>query len=249
MRLLSAVSVLLCPLLLPASAQFRAPVPYSLAARTHGNVELGWYASSDLYEYIADVNVAFDFGSWGDARFNIGGGILTLIKNTDAESFQPDRYRGTIEPAAYIQKGSDIYLLTVRHQSFHTIDRPPPLEESYELYSLGYQHLGPTNIRAVVGRYLNRQDVDYQWDAFLEISNACLGTCRYGRIYGSVTGHYVDEDESLSDRGSFFNFSLEAGVQTPVGVRYFVAYRRIHDIDQFNGVADDGILIGVKYLW
>ncbi|MBI2844381.1 MAG: hypothetical protein HYX78_13365 [Armatimonadetes bacterium] len=233
----------------PVRAQLRSPVPHSSPGATHGSVEAGWYASSDIYKYLVDLNVSFNFGSWGDAKFNMGGGILTLVKDTSRDSFQPDRYRGTIEPAVYLKQGANVYLFSIRHQSFHTIDRPPPLDESYELYNLAYQRIGDPNILLSVGRYLNRDDVDYEWDLFAQVDTACIGMCRYGPIYVSGTGHYVDEDESLSERSSFFDYSLEIGVQTHTGVRYFAAVRQIHDIDQFGGITDDQVVLGVKYLW
>lgn len=233
----------------PAIAQFRAPVPYSILTKSHGNVEAGWYASSEIYKYLADLNVAFDFGSWHDARFNFRGGILTYIKTTDEDSFQPDRYRGTIEPAVYLQRNDNVYSFSIRHQSFHAIDRVPTFDESYELYNLTYQKTGLPNFTVSLGKYLNTNEVDYNWDLFAEIDTGCVGGCRYGKFYGTITGHFVDEDEDLSTRSSFFDYNLEAGIQTSLGVKYFTAYRVIHDIDQFDGTMDRQWVFGMKYIW
>jgi len=191
----------------PAIAQFSAPIPYTILTRSHGNVEAGWYASSEIYKYLADLNVAFEFGSWNDARFSFRGGILTYIKTTDEDNFQPDRYRGTLEPAVYLQRDNNVYSFSIRHQSFHAIDRVPPFDESYELYNLTYQRIGQPYITFSLGKYLNANDVDYDWDLFVEIDTGCIGGCRYGRFYGTLTGHYVNEDESLSSRSSFFDYN------------------------------------------
>ncbi|MEN6521929.1 MAG: hypothetical protein ABFD46_12365 [Armatimonadota bacterium] len=233
----------------PAMAQLRAPVQYSLLSESHGDVELGWYASSDEYKYIADVNLAFDFGSWKDARFNFRGGILTLVKTTDDDNFQPDRYRGTLEPAVYLMRSNRVYSFSIRHQSFHTIDREPVFEESYELYNVSYQLRGQPNLTFAVGKYMNTADVDYNWDLFAEIDTSCIGSCRYGRFYTDLIGHYVDEDGDLSSRSSFFDYNIEAGIQTEAGVRYFTAYRVIHDINQFDGITDHQWVFGLKYIW
>lgn len=239
----------------PATAQFAPPIPSptQLASpgltRIHGSVEGGWYASSDIYKYIADLNVSFDFGRWKDARIAFRGGILTLIKTTDEDNFQPDRYRGNLEPFIYLHRGDDTYAFSIRHQSFHTIDRAPTLEESYELYNISYQHRGVPHYRIAVGRYANRQDVDYEWDILAEIGTDCLGLCRYGPIYGTAIGHFVTESETLSDRGSFFDYSLEIGVETQADVKYFTALRLVHDIDQFDGQTDHQWVVGIKYNW
>ncbi|HOP80617.1 MAG TPA: hypothetical protein PLZ21_08655 [Armatimonadota bacterium] len=243
------ILVLLMLIALPSAAQFRTSLPYTLLTRTHGSVEFGWYASSDVYKYIADLNTVFTFGSWGDAKFSFRGGILTLIKSTDEDSFQPDRYRGTLEPGIYWETDKNIWAFSIRHQSFHTIDRAPPFDESYELYNISYQRLGSPNILLSVGKYLNTNDVDYEWDYFAQIDTGCIGVCRYGDIYFSALGHYVDEGTELSTRSSFFDYNLEVGIQTKNNVRYFTAYRLIHDVDQFDGVTDNQWLIGVKYIW
>lgn len=230
----------------PALAQLPIPVPAPVVSGTHGEIEVGWYAAGDVYKYIADVNIGFNFGSWKDATFSFEGGILTLIKTTPDDSFQPDRYRGTLQPSVSWERENNTYLFAIKHQSFHTIDRPPPLEESYELYLVGYERTGPPNLVLTVGRYLHAIDVDYKWDIFAQLDTACIGTCRYGRVYTTLAGHYVKEDGS---RGSFLDYNLEVGVQSPSGVRYFGAIRQIHDIDQFGGTTDNQLAVGVKYLW
>lgn len=247
--------IFLIAAVMPAVAQLPPPFPYpepapeNVITHTHGNVELGWYASSDVYKYLADINVSFDFGAWHDAHFNFGGGILTLVKSTSEDGFQPDRYRGTIEPSIYLPKGNNVYIFSVRHQSFHAIDRPRETKESYELYNVAYQRPRPPNLRLAVGKYAHRTGVDYSWDVLGQIDNACLGHCSTGRIYGSATGRFVKANGSLSDRDSFLDYSLEAGIQTKSGIRYFASYRRIHDIDGFSGATDNGVILGMKFLW
>jgi hypothetical protein len=211
-------------------------------------VEAGWWITGEPYRYIADINLAFDFGSWKKTEFNIGGGVLTLIQDTDEDNFQPDRYRGTIELAAYHPKGPQAYIFSIRHQSFHTIDRPNPTDESYELYNVGWQRAGAPNLRFAVGYYAHRTDVDYQWDFLAQVDTVCLGYCKAGMFYGSATGHFVTEDGDI-DRDNFFDYNLEAGIQTQAGTRFFLAKRLIHDIDQFNGLTQNGLILGVKYLW
>jgi hypothetical protein len=238
---------------IPAICQLYRPIPprlYSPFSRIQGYVETGWYASSEVYKYVADVNLSFDFGSWNQARFNFYGGILTLIDSNSVEGFQPDRYRGTLQPSAYIRNGLSVYSFAVRHQSYHNIDQPlGDAQESYELYNLGYQWLGRPYIAFFTGKYLNRSNVDYDWDFFLNVSTACIGRCRYSPFYVAGTGHFVIENGSLYSRSSFFDYELEAGYQNRSGVRYFTSYRLIHDVDKPNGITDHQWIFGIKYIW
>jgi hypothetical protein len=215
----------------------------------HGEVETSWYGSSEVYKYLADINLDFDFGSWNNVRFNFAGGILTYIKSSHQKNFQPDRFRGTLQPSAYITRGAKTYVFAIRHQSFHVIDRVSPSVESYEIYRLGYIRQGRTSFGLYAGNYLHRDGVDYDWDFQAEATNACLGSCRYGTFYYDGLVHYVIENGSLPNRSSFFDYGLEGGVQTKYGIRYFLAYRQIHDVNQFNGVTDHQFVVGMKYLW
>jgi hypothetical protein len=212
-------------------------------------VEADWFAASDIYKYKIDVNVDFEIGSWKQARFALGGGILTYIEGSDTNAFQPSRYRGTVEPQVYLERGCDIYSFSVRHQSYHSIDSLPSGAESYELYNLGYLHRGRPNICFQIGRYGNQNGVDYEWNGFLDVDTGYIGRCRYGPFYVKGTLQYVRESGEIPDRHQFFNYILEMGVQNTSGVRYFTAYRQIHDVNQFNGITDHEWAFGVRYVW
>jgi hypothetical protein len=252
----SVIAILLAIVAGPVFAQLAPPFPYpepapeSVVKNIHGSLELGYLATSKVYRYVADVNVGFDFGSWRGAKFNFGGGILTLVRSGSGDDFQPDRYRGTIEPAIYLPKGRSAYIFSIRHQSFHSIDKPSDGKESYELYNAAYQHAGPPNIRIAIGKYINRKHVDYNWEVLAQVDTACLGYCKFGKFYVSGLAHYVKESsDSLSGRDSFTDVSLEAGIESKSAIRYFVALRQIHDIDRFLGTTDNQVLIGTKILW
>jgi hypothetical protein len=236
---------------IPAICQLYKPIPprlYSPFSRIQGYVEAGGYAISDVYKYSADVNLAFDFGSWNQVRFNFYGGILTLIDSDSEDGFQPERYRGTLQPSAYIRNDLNVYSFAIRHQSYHNIDSPlGDAKESYELYNIGYQWLGRTYVAFIVGKYANRTNVDYDWDFYLNVSTACIGRCRYRPFYVAGIGHYVIEDGP--SRGSFFDYELEVGYQNPSGVRFFTSVRQIHDINKPNGITDQEWVFGIKYVW
>lgn len=251
----SIIAIFVAMIAVPAAAQLSQPFPYPEPAspgvirHTHGTIETDWLASSDAYRYSADLNVSFDFGGWKGAHFNVGGGILTLIKHTNEHSFQPDKYRGTIEPSIYWPRGNNVLILSVRHQSFHTIDRPRDDRESYELYNVGYQRRGDPNFRLTAGKYEHRIDNHYDWDFLAQVDTACLGGCGIGKFYASGIAHYVTESGNPTGRSNFFDYSLEGGIQTVEGIRYFTSYRQIHDIDRVNGITDNELLFGLRFMW
>lgn len=247
MRLYSAVITLFLLISIPGFAQTSGPRPYC-TEHTHGRVEGGYLAASDLYTYSVDLNVDFDIGAWKEARFAFGGGIL-LYADSDEQMFQPDRFRGTFEPQVYTVKGPDIYAFSIRHQSFHDVDSLPPGSMSYEIINLSYLHRGRPNIWAQLGKFINQHGVDYEWNAYLDIDTGYIGRCRYGPVYVRGTGRYVGESGQIPDRHEFFDYNLETGLQTTSGVRYFTAYRQIHDINEFDGVTDHQWVIGIRYVW
>lgn len=237
----------------PVHAQFIQPgsttEPADVLQKIHGSAELGWFAVSDIYRYIADVDVAFNFGTWNNTYFKFRGGILTYIESTEQQGFQPSRFRGTLEGSANLPKGTGIYSFIARHQSYHAIDSSDPTQESYELYMLGYERPGTPDYRLTVGKYSDHDEVDYQWDIFAEADVIPLSTFRSGIIYTSGWIHGVTENGSLPNRDGFIDYSLELGIKTKGGVRYFTAYKEIHDINQFNGITDHQLELGLKYIW
>lgn len=250
-KITSILIVLLLFSIVPASAQLSGPPNYKLTPGIHGDIQAGWFITSDIYRYVADINFNFNYGSWGNIHFNFDGGILTLIKSSNQEGFQPDRYRGTLEPSMFYKHNHNIYSFAIKHQSFHTIDRAPDddgEDMSYELYSLAYQYQARANYTFSAGRYLNESVSDYEWDLYLDVNNAYIGFGRFAPIYYDVTGHYVTEPGN-SERGSFFDYNLEFGYQSRQGARYFLAYRQIHDINQFNGVTDHELDLGIGLIW
>lgn len=245
----------------PALAQLAPPFPYprpaptDIVKNTHGGVALGVSPTNEVYRYVADINVSFDFGSWHKYKFNFGGGILTLIRSgcADGNDFQPDRFRGTVEPAIYLPSDHSAYIFSIRHQSYHSIDRtqdPVGGKESYELYNLAYQTAGSPNLRFSIGKYANVQHCDYSWDFLAQADTVCLGYCRAGKFYISGTVQFVTETgENESNRDNFFDYSLEVGIEAKSAIRYYLAYNQIHDIDKFDGKTEIGPLVGVKIYW
>ncbi|MDO8682303.1 MAG: hypothetical protein Q7N50_02315 [Armatimonadota bacterium] len=225
------------------------PQPTLFGTHVHGDIMAGYYAQSDVYDYLADINIWFDYGSAKGAKLYFYGGILTLIKSTDEESFEPDRYRGTLEPGIRLQRGNSSYEFFIKHQSFHDIDRFDDLDETYEIYGLRYRKAGPWNYTLSAGKYENKDDVDYDWDYYASLDNACIRVCNGKPIYTALSLHGVTEDGSLANRDDFLDYSLEVGLQSSLGIRYFANYRQTHDIDRFNGATDHGIILGVRYAW
>lgn len=244
----------------PAVAQLAPPFPYprpaptDIVKNTHGCVITGYAPTNDVYRYVADINVSFDYGSWHKYKFNFGGGVLTLIESgCDGNSFQPDRYRGTVEPAVYLPRDHSAYIFSIRHQSYHAIDRtqdPVGGKVSYELYNLAYQMAGSPNLRFAIGKFTNVQYADYSWDFLAQADTVCLGYCKAGKFYMSATANFVTETGSnQSGRSNFFDYSLEAGIEAKSAIRYYVAYNQIHDIDMFDGKTEIGPLAGIKIYW
>jgi hypothetical protein len=216
--------------------------------KIHGELVAGAYPISDVYKYAADLNVWFDFGAWNPAKFYFNGGILTLIKANSNKGFQPDRYRGTLELGARLPEGKKSYSLFLKHQSFHDIDRFDGITESYEILGLKYSLANPWNLTVSAGNYVHKEDVDYQWDFGASVDNGCVAVCSGKPLYGAASAHYVTES-GITGRDHFLDYSAEIGVETHAGVRYFMSYRQVHDINQFNGETDHGLLVGVRYKW
>ena len=131
------VSIALLLILIMAAPLSAAPGVGS--PKIHGDASAGYYATSEVYRYAADVNLNFDFGAYKDVKFAFDCGIRTLIKADAGTSFQPDRYRGTLEPSARLKRGKDTYEFFIKHQSFHDIDRFDGLERV--LNPSGYTNL------------------------------------------------------------------------------------------------------------
>lgn len=207
--------------------------------------------ASGLYRYYADVFASFDFGSYRDSKFFVGGGVLTWILEDGGANFQPDRYRGTIELGAYQPRGSSTLTAYIKHQSFHVIDRenPAPGTESYEIYALGYGWRGRPNFFISIGKYANIRHVDYEWEFLLTADTSCPDICNDRRFYGAFDLHYVLIDKALFDKDDFLDYSIEAGYQLVSGLKYFLAYRQIHDLDRVGGTIDRHWVAGVKYRW
>lgn len=218
-------------------------------AKIHGDIAAGYYAVSDVYRYIADVNVWFDFGASNGAAFFFNGGIQTLIKGASDERFQPDRYRGTLEPGVKWAKGENVYSLFVKHQSFHDIDKYDGIDESYEIVGIRYARASLWNFNVSAGKYIYRQDVDYDWDFTASVDSGRANVCPGRRLYGAASAHYVTSDGSLTSRDGFLDYMAEFGYETRLNVRYFVAYQVVHDIDRFAGRIEKGLLFGVRYKW
>lgn len=253
-NILTATAMIACAALsLSAHAQFTQPgtttEPTTVLSKIHGGVEAGWYAASELYRYNADVNVAFNYGTWENAYFTFGGGILTYIESSNQQGFQPSRYRGTLEASVNLPQDQNVYSFRIRHHSFHNIDQPANGAESYELYLLGYERHGTPDYVFTAGNYLHTNGVDYTWNLFAGADVIPLVQYSKGTIYTSGFGSFVFENGSLPNRDGFLDYSLELGFRTKSGVRYFSAYRQIHDINMFNGVTDHQLLIGIKYIW
>jgi hypothetical protein len=230
---------------LSAYADTKASAPET---KVHGDLLLGYYPVSDVYKYVADVNVHFNYGSYKESNIYFGGGILTLIKKTDLKSFQPDRYRGTLETGIQRSRGKQALSLYVKHQSFHDIDRFDGITESYEMLGVRYAQNSPWNPTFSLASYVHKIDVDYKWDFSASVDNGCLGVCRGKSIYGAASIHYVGENGQIN-RDNFFDYNAEVGFQSQASIRYFLAYRQTHDIDRFNGTTDHAVLVGMRYGW
>jgi hypothetical protein len=239
---------LLPVLLLISQSAVPAQTP-SNGSRVRGNLSFGYYASSDVYRYAADVNAWLNYGWYNDARFYFRGGILTQIKGGDGESFQPDRFRGTLETGAALSRGRSNYTFFIRHRSYHDIDRYDGLDESYEIYGVQYCRKDLCNLTFSAGAYQNTRDVDYDWDFLISFSEPVVGHIKGRPVYISGDIHRITEDGSLPDRDGFWNYSAEVGLESPVGVKYFVSYRKVNDVDRFDGVTDRQILTGIRYQW
>ena len=233
-------------LLLPALVSAQPGVPGS---PIHGEVVAGYYPVSDVYRYAADVNVWFDYGSHKATKFYFRGGILTLIKASPEKDFQPDRYRGTLEPGARWVHGDHECDFFIKHHSYHDIDRFDGINESYEVYGLRYTKATTWNPTIAAGKYCNTQDLDYDWDFFASVDNGCIGVCNRKPLYAAASLHLVTEKGDVPGRKDFLDYSAEVGIETHAQVRYFVSYRQVHDIDRYAGTTDHGLLAGVRYTW
>lgn len=218
----------------------------------HGDIMIGFAPVKTVHTFTIDVNLHFDYGNWESAKFFFNGGILTLVKSgTGTDGFQPDRYRGTLETGARWEKPNGDLEVFVKHHSYQDIDHFDQIKESYEILGVRYKSSlpGPVNTMVSLGKYTNLGDLDYSWD-FAASADTSLAECpRKNRIYYAADIHVVTENGESSTRNGFIDYGLEAGIQNRESVRYFVAYRLIHDIDRFNGETEKAFQIGTRYRW
>ena len=128
------------------------------------------------------------------------------------------------------------------------VDFHDDLDESYELYGVSYEWLGSPGYYLRAGKYLNRKDVDYDWDI------AGSATFNLKPINGRETYfhawlHQVTEDNGLDDRDGFMDYAGEMGIKFYSGIVLFGRYEFLHDIDGFGGASDHHVLVGTRYVW
>lgn len=239
--------VALAIVLLLSQAAASAPLP---GQRVHGQAELAYMAASDIYRYLADVNLWFDFGSWKKATFFFDGGVLVYASQDEDRGFQPDRLRGTLELGSYVPQQKNTYYFYVKHQSFHDIDSFDNSDESYEIYTLAYRrHERPVTLFASAGKFENQHDNDYDWEFLFWFEVPRIGMAGKDPLYLSGSARHVTETDNPTGRDGFTDFTAEFGIQTTPGLRFFTAYRQIHDINRFNGLTDHELLLGMRYGW
>lgn len=239
--------LLVNPLLIEtACAQGRSPVPSN---KVHGRADAAYFVINSVFRYEADVNLWFDFGQYKDFVFFFNGGLLVYAEDNSDKTFQPRRLRGTLEPGTYLRKNRNTYYFYIKHQSFHDIDTFDNLDEAYEIYTLAYKYSGNPTFFVSAGKFLNTDDVDYDWEfvGWFEYPN--LFHKSHNPVYFSGSVRRVEETGDLSDRNGFTDFTSELGVETAPGLRYYTGYRVIHDVNRFDGATDHEWAVGIKYLW
>lgn len=215
----------------------------------HGTAFFGLVPGSDLYDTAGNLGATFELAKKRASIVYFTGDLFTYIKNPGGTHFEPRRIIYTLEPGVAVRKGScDVYRLFIKHQSYHDVDFTDGINESYELYGLGYCHGNLNGVHLSVGKYLNRKAVDYDWDLAAAVTIG-LGKGIGGDVYTHLWVHRVTESSPPAGRDGFTDYAAELGVKYISGITLFGRLEHLHDLDRFAGRTESHGLTGLKYEW
>lgn len=219
------------------------PIPKGVPAR--GTASYDNVVGGNLYDSAGNLGATFPLGQIGKGQLYFCGDIFSWVKNPNFTEFRPQRVVYTLEPGYNYISDNNEFRFFIKHQSFHDPDVLNTSIESYELYGLSYRWLGhPQQYSFRVGYYLNTCHVDYKWD----LSGAALfyiPKIPAKDFYLELWLHYVSE----SSGGGFTDYAGEVGMTIHDGLKIFGRYELLHDLDRFDGTADQHLLVGPKYIW
>jgi hypothetical protein len=231
-----------------AQIELSEPVLPVTQGEINGSAFFGAAVGSDAYDTAGDLGATFPIGSMGSGQLYFFGDVFTWVEDIHGGKFQPRRIIYTLEPGCDYVLGKDEYRFFIKHQSFHDVDFFDDLEESYELYGINYRRLGSPEYVLRTGKYLNTNDVDYDWD-FAAAATFGLARTQDSETYLRIWVHHVTENNDLIDRNGFTDFAGEVGTSYKNGITLFARYQLLHDIDRFGGRSEHQLLVGPKYVW
>ncbi|MHB0997915.1 MAG: hypothetical protein ACYC27_01610 [Armatimonadota bacterium] len=247
-------SIILCCLYLPkivfaTSAQNELSEPVLTANDSKGNGQafFGTALSDDIYNTAGSLGATFRTGRIGPGKLYFFGDIFSWINTTHSE-FKPQRVIYTLEPGYFYVSEKSTYRFFIKHQSYHDVDFTDNIDESYELYGLSYKYSANPEYYLRIGKYMNRKDVDYNWD-FAGYVRFYLDDSTNVNPYLHLWLHQVTESDNSTDRNGFTDYAIEAGYEWKSGLTIFARYELLNDLNRFNGNSDHHILFGPKYMF
>lgn len=242
---------LVAGLALPAAAQTpegpQLPAPDAKIGAVHGQIRLGYYATTHTYRYHGDYSAATNLVRAAGSPLYIFGDVdVQALQDSAHGKFQPDRLVGTFEAGAHKLFGAAPLSLFVRHESAHYVERIDRFMGSWDMVGLRFQQpVGATALSVSLADYVHvhQLDSDYRADADVQ---GVTG-------FGSVRGHRLELKSDLhaaaghGGRGSFVDYWIEPCISLSPQTSLFVGYGQIHDTNLSAANTDHPIITGLLF--
>lgn len=220
-----------------------APNPDLTTNVAHSQVNVGYYAATQMYRYHGSYNVTYNAVKVAGVGLYGFGDVDVEVRTADSE-FQPDRLLGTFEIGGRKSAGNGSIGLHFRHQSTHNVDRTDRPRLSWEQVGVRYQVAKPSYSFAIsTAHYVHHDNCRYDNDVDLRGSYVLIPS---GRNPVSLAGdlHYVGE--SGEGRSGYVDYWIEPSIALSRNASAFLGYGLVHDIDRPDGRTDNPLMIGLR---
>jgi hypothetical protein len=247
-RALSGAGLVLA-LALPVFAQQPLPDPpeqFEFLSRYDFHLSAAALGSDDHARFMWDTHWGADF----DLVDYVKGRVSFLVDyqavlGDELRPFDPNQGNYTLEFSGSGRLGRTEFVGAFHHVSRHLSDRPKRQAIAMNVLEgrvLRRIDIGNTTIdvRANVGRLLQRSFVDYTWIGDLDMTVRRRLSPRvggYGRLFGQLYAVDTPDDPRLVRRGTQRGGRVEAGVRLSGrggAMELFAGYERVIDADPFD---------------
>jgi hypothetical protein len=252
---------LVIALAIPAFAQQPlpdAPEQVEFFPRYDFHLSAAGLGSDDHARFLWDTHWGGDF----DLVDYVKGRVSFLVDyqavlGNEFRPFDPNQGNYTLEFSGSGRLGQTEFVAAFHHVSRHLSDRPKRQAIAMNVLEgrvlRRFDARGTTiDVRANVGRVVQRAYVDYTWIGDLDIVarrslRPRIGT--YGRIFGELYGVSEQDEPRLPRRGAQHGGRVEAGFRFSGkggALELFAGYERVVDADPFDRQARQWPLAGFR---